>query len=216
MTGQERQILFVRAGSGDPGRNRSGSTNAQDTWFIHSADFQFFLERGIFPDSAGDAAGSEPGQVSEQVGVGQVQIATEQSAEAVQRRPLRACLLKIVCRTGEDQLMVRTGVISDEFWAAVEPVLPKAAGRRGRPWADHRTVLEGIAWRYRVGAPWRDLTAEFGPWQTVWKRHYRWSLDGTYDRMFAAVKAVSPAAGAGLDEQVRLLLSVDSTVVRAH
>lgn len=29
-------------------------------------------------------------------------------------------------------------------------------------------VLEGIIYRYRCGLPWRDVPAEFGPWQTLW------------------------------------------------
>jgi transposase len=30
---------------------------------------------------------------------------------------------------------------------------------------------------------WRDLPAEFGPWQTVCKRHHRFSTDGTWDKV---------------------------------
>jgi hypothetical protein len=30
-------------------------------------------------------------------------------------------------------------------------------------------------YRYRCGIAWRDLPAEFGPWQTVWKRHRRFA-----------------------------------------
>ncbi|MGL5867316.1 MAG: transposase, partial [Dermatophilaceae bacterium] len=71
--------------------------------------------------------------------------------------------------------MVRQGQVSDEFWAVVEPLLPSSRGRRGRPWSDHRLMLEGICWRYRTGSPWRDVPEVFGPWQTVWKRHFRWS-----------------------------------------
>nr|WP_281033016.1 transposase [Nocardia jiangxiensis] len=86
--------------------------------------------------------------------------------------------------------MTRLGLISDEFWAAVEPVMPSDKGKRGNRFGDHRLMLEGIAWRFRTGTPWRDLPAVFGPWQTVWKRHHRWSLDGTYDEMFAGVAVV--------------------------
>ncbi len=111
--------------------------------------------------------------------------------------------------------MVRQGQITDEFWEIVEPLLPVSEGRRGRPWADHRRVLEGICWRYRTGAPWRDVPEEFGPWQTVWKRHFRWSTDGTYQQILQA------AQDAGLvdqstDDSVEELLAVDSTIVRAH
>jgi transposase len=111
--------------------------------------------------------------------------------------------------------MTRSGLISDDFWAVVEPLLPVAGVRRGRPWADHRTVLEGICWRYRTGSPWRDLPPEFGPWQTVWKRHFRWSKDGTYRQMLGLVAGVPAVA----DDQVGMLgmmLSADSTIVRAH
>ena len=109
--------------------------------------------------------------------------------------------------------MLRTDVVSDDLWAVIEPVLPDATGRRGRPWNDHRRTLEAIIWRFRTGAPWRDLPSEFGAWQSVAERHLRWSKDGTYTRVFAAV-----AADGGLDgaADVERLLSVDSTVVRAH
>jgi transposase len=52
----------------------------------------------------------------------------------------------------------------------------------GSPMRDHRLLVEGGIYRYRTGVAWRDLQAEFGPWQTVWKRHHRFSLDGTWDR----------------------------------
>jgi putative transposase len=107
--------------------------------------------------------------------------------------------------------MVRTGVLNDEVWARIEPLLPSTRGRRGGRWRDHRQVIEAVAWRYRTGSPWRDLPAEFGPFQTVWKRHDRWSRDGTWERLVAAVQADADAA-----RDLDWLVSVDSTVVRAH
>ena len=76
-------------------------------------------------------------------------------------------------------------------------------------------ILEGIVWRYRVGAPWRDLPPEFGPWQTVWKRHHRWSTDGTYAGVFLAVQEAFGSSQEAM-ESIGVLLSVDSTSVRAH
>jgi putative transposase len=84
--------------------------------------------------------------------------------------------------------MVRGGVFSDGLWDVIKPVLPDSSGRRGRPWNDHRRTLEGIVWRYRTGSPWRDLPVQFGAWQSVWERHRRWSEDGPYAAMFAAVR----------------------------
>jgi transposase len=109
-------------------------------------------------------------------------------------------------------LMLRDGVISDELWDVLEPVMPQDAGRPGRPWNDHRTTLEGIVWRFRTGSPWRDLPDAFGAYQSVWQRHRLWSTDGTYERMFAAVRE---QAGLGSDE-LEPILSIDATIVRAH
>ncbi|GAB4598506.1 hypothetical protein MOKP4_48250 [Mycobacterium avium subsp. hominissuis] len=97
----------------------------------------------------------------------------------------------------------------------VEPLMPSHDGKRGNRFRDHRLILEAIAWHFRTGCPWRDLPAEFGPWQTVWKRHHRWSLDGTYDEMFARV-AASFGFDADVHADIEKLLSVDSTNVRAH
>ena len=73
-------------------------------------------------------------------------------------------------------------------------------------------TLEAIAWRFRTGAPWRDLPADFGAWQSIWQRHRRWSADGSYAAMFAAVRAAAPTQ----EHQLVALISVDSTSVRAH
>lgn len=111
-----------------------------------------------------------------------------------------------------DGRAVRADLISDELWEVVGPLMPSREGYRGRPFADHRVILEGIAWRFRTGAPWRDLPAEFGPWKTVWKRHHRFSVDGTYRRMFDEVRRRY-----GIDcVDVAQLLAINSSIVRAH
>ena len=93
----------------------------------------------------------------------------------------------------------------------LEPLLPDRTPRRGGQWRDHREVLEAIAWRYRTGSPWRDLPAEFGPWQSVYDRHVRWSRDGTYDRIFAAVHTAADAA-----QELDWLVAADSSLMRVH
>lgn len=72
-------------------------------------------------------------------------------------------------------------------------------------------MMEGIIYRYRAGIPWRDLPETFGPWQTVWKRHRRFSGDGTWNSILARLLAEADAVGK-IDWEV----SVDSTVNRAH
>jgi transposase len=107
--------------------------------------------------------------------------------------------------------MSRTAVLDDAEWALIAPLLPSSAGRRGRPFCDDRRVVEGIIYRYRCGLPWRDVPAVFGPWQTLWKRHRRYSGDGTWDQVLAAL--LSTADGAGI---INWDAGVDSTIVRAH
>lgn len=72
-------------------------------------------------------------------------------------------------------------------------------------------MVEGIIYRYRCGIAWRDLPADFGPWQTVWKRHRAWAVDGTWDQVLDALLVRADADG-DLDWSV----AVDSTICRAH
>lgn len=102
-------------------------------------------------------------------------------------------------------------VLTDEMWAALEPLLPSREPRRGGRWIDHREVVEGIVWRFRTGSPWRDLPPGFPAWQTVWWRFDRWSKDGTWDRVLVALQGQAHAAG-----EVEWVVSVDSTIARAH
>ena len=77
---------------------------------------------------------------------------------------------------------------------------------------DPRQVLEGIVYRYRTGIPWRDLPREeYGPWQTVWKRHRRYAEDGTWDRVLTQILAEADAQG-----KIEWGVSVDATIARAH
>ena len=72
--------------------------------------------------------------------------------------------------------MVRRGELTDEAWGRIAPLLPEG-GRRGGRWKDHRTVVNGILWKLRTGAPWRDLPERYGPWQTCYDRFARLAVD---------------------------------------
>ena len=69
--------------------------------------------------------------------------------------------------------MVGRGELTDAAWAVLAPLLPPG-GKRGKPWQDHRRVINGILWKLRTGAPWRDLPERYGPWQTCYDRFVRW------------------------------------------
>lgn len=101
-------------------------------------------------------------------------------------------------------------MLSERAWERIAPLLPAQYGK-GRPFRDHRQVIEGIVFRYRAGIAWRDLPERFGPWQTVWKRHHRFSLDGTWDQVLAALQAEADTAG-----ELDWAVSVDSSSSRVH
>ena len=111
-----------------------------------------------------------------------------------------------------------SGVFSDEFWVVVEPLLPSSTGSCGTARGPmHRRALEGIAWRYRTGSPWRDLPVEFGPVADRVGTPFplvtgRYLPDGSSIR--TACRGSAPVRAC--DPDLEQLLSVDSTVVRAH
>ena len=111
--------------------------------------------------------------------------------------------------------MVGRGELTDKAWAQIEPLLPAQAGQRGGRWRDHRQVINAILWKLRTGAPWRDLPERYGPWKTAHERLRMWTADGTWDRILAAVIVKDDGLGS-LEDNVELVVSVDSTSVRAH
>ncbi|MGA5221585.1 IS5 family transposase [Streptomyces koyangensis] len=104
---------------------------------------------------------------------------------------------------------MRRHELSDIEWEFVRPLLPESS--RGRKRLDDRRVLNGIVWKFRTGTAWRDVPERYGPWATLHTRFRRWAGDGTFDRMLRAAQAKADAAG-----DIEWLVSVDSTVVRAH
>lgn len=101
------------------------------------------------------------------------------------------------------------GDLTDGQWEVLERALPRPPGR-GRPSA-RRQLVDGIRWRARTGAPWRDVPARYGPWQTVYGLFRRWQRDGTWARAVTALQTAADAAG-----RICWQVSVDSTVCRAH
>jgi transposase len=101
--------------------------------------------------------------------------------------------------------------LTDGQWAALEPLLPLSK-RPGRPskWTK-RQLIDGIRWRVRVGAPWRDVPACYGSWQAVYALFRRWQRAGVWARIVAGLQGRADAAGL-----ITWEVSVDSTIARAH
>jgi transposase len=101
--------------------------------------------------------------------------------------------------------------LTDAQWDVLQPLLP-IGQKPGRPpkWSK-RQLIDGIRWRIRVGAPWRDVPPNYGPWQTVYGLFRRWQRDGTWRAILARLQARADAHGL-----ITWEVSVDSTIARAH
>ena len=101
--------------------------------------------------------------------------------------------------------------LTDEQWAVLEALLP-VLSRPGRPslWS-RRQLVDGIRWRVRTGAPWRDMPAMYGSWSAAYALFRRWQRAGVWQAILTALQAVAEAAG-----RITWDVSVDSTIARAH
>ncbi|WP_369268658.1 IS5 family transposase [Streptomyces sp. R11] len=103
------------------------------------------------------------------------------------------------------------GDLTNGQWARLEPLLPQGT-KSGRPpvWT-RRQLIDGIRWRTRTGAPWRDVPERYGPWDRVYDLFRRWQRDGTWARIVTQLQAEADAKGL-----IAWDVNVDSTVCRAH
>jgi transposase len=94
---------------------------------------------------------------------------------------------------------------SDEQWAIIEPLLPPARAG-GRPEKHpRRAIVDAILYVVRAGCAWRQLPADFSPWQTVYWYFNRWEQDKVTEKILPAVRSQlrvqegrDPEPGAGL------------------
>ena len=78
--------------------------------------------------------------------------------------------------------------LTDDEWRCVGPHLPGPTGR-GRPRLHGlRAILNAVFYVLKSGCPWRLLPRDFPPWKTVYDWFRRWRIDGTFERLNAALR----------------------------
>ena len=78
--------------------------------------------------------------------------------------------------------------LSDEEFKYIEEHLP-TANQRGRPKIHApREILNAIFYVLKSGCPWRLLPREFPPWRSVYHWFRAWRIDGTWERLNAALR----------------------------
>jgi hypothetical protein len=74
-------------------------------------------------------------------------------------------------------------------WQRIARLLPSER-TRGRPYREHRHILEGMLWVMTTGTSWRQLPSSFGPWETVYYRFQRWKHEGLWAQIRTILLAV--------------------------
>ena len=98
--------------------------------------------------------------------------------------------------------------MTDADWEIVVEAFRAARSRRGDKGWDDRKFLQALHFFAVHNITWRAFPAEFGPWNSVWKRFWRLSQKGVFEAMLALL--------AGMSGTAHLVQMVDSTIVRAH
>ena len=102
--------------------------------------------------------------------------------------------------------MERLVRLTDAQWARIQPLLPSASKKGGRPGKPDRPMVEAMLWILRTGAPWRDLPSTYGPWESVYTRFSRWSAKGVFALLVEALSRERDGEG----------YLIDASIVRAH
>ena len=78
--------------------------------------------------------------------------------------------------------------LSDAEWECLK-LRVQAPNKRGRPRTHStREILNAIFYVLKSGCAWRLLPRDFPPWETVYWWFRRWRIDGTFERLNAAVR----------------------------
>jgi transposase len=96
--------------------------------------------------------------------------------------------------------------LTEDQWTKIRDFLRQDPNAYVGDEGECRRFVEAVKWISRSGAQWRLLPAEFGNWNSVYKRFARWCDNGVWERMFEYF-ADDPDMENGM---------VDSTIVRAH
>ena len=83
-----------------------------------------------------------------------------------------------------------TGITEDD-WTIVLKVFNAVRSRRGEPGHNDRKFLKALHYFTVHNITWRALPAEFGHWNSVWKRFWRLSRTGVFEAFFDALAGCS-------------------------
>ena len=96
--------------------------------------------------------------------------------------------------------------LRDDDWMKIQAFLRSYPGIKVGAARKCRRFVEAVLWMSRSGAQWRLLPAEYGNWNSVYKRFARWCDTGVWAAMMRHFA----------DDPDMEHVLLDSTIVRAH
>jgi putative transposase len=78
-----------------------------------------------------------------------------------------------------------TNLILRQF-ELLEQLLPQS--KTGNSVISRHQIVNAIFYQLKNGCQWRDLPADFPKWPTVYSQFRRWQLDGTWEKVLAALE----------------------------
>lgn len=94
--------------------------------------------------------------------------------------------------------------LTEEQMKKIRQFFPKS---RGVARVDDRNVISGIIYVLKYGLQWKDAPKNYGPHKTLYNRFVRWSKNGVFDRIFAALAA---------EKADSRQLMIDATHLKVH
>ncbi|WP_204351148.1 transposase, partial [Serratia marcescens] len=74
----------------------------------------------------------------------------------------------------------------DEQWSLLTGIIEKNKIPKkiaGRPRVEDRSILNGILWVCRTGAPWSDMPDRYPPYQTCHRRFQEWVKHSVWEKI---------------------------------
>jgi transposase len=105
--------------------------------------------------------------------------------------------------------------MTDEDWEIVLALFDAAQSERGEPGRDDRKFLEAMHYFTVHSITWRALPAEFGNWNSVWKRFWRLSRSGVQDTRGQENRALGRSRG-GFSSKIHLKTHFDGLPIAFH
>ena len=96
-------------------------------------------------------------------------------------------------------------ILTNEQWESIKDHLPSRKGKRG-PMVDNRLFVEALLWLARYGARWADIPPNYGLFNSIKRRFYRWVERGVLSDLFTKVTS----------DADREWLCLDATIARTH